>query len=52
MSLGNEFKKQTNIAKKQYQGLDNVHKFDKKEDAETINEVDKKPKLKKYCDNF
>ena len=38
---GSEFKKQTDIAKKQYQRLDKVYEFDKKED-------DKKLKLKKY----
>ena len=31
-SLASELKKQTDIAKKQCQGLNNVQKFDKKED--------------------
>ena len=39
--LGSELKKQIHIAKKQYQGLDKVYNFDKKE-------CDKKPILKKY----
>ena len=41
-SLGSQLKKQTDIAKKQYQGLHKVHEFDKKEDDETINKDDKK----------
>ena len=46
--LGSELKKQTYIARKQYQGLDKVYEFDKKGDDETINKDDKKPTLKKY----
>ena len=34
-------KKQTDIAKKQYQGLDKIYEFDKKENEETKN-TDKK----------
>ena len=41
--LGSKFKKQTDIAKKQYQGLDKVYEFDGK-----INYDDKKRTLKKY----
>ena len=40
--------KQTDIAKKQYQGLDKVYEFDKKEGDETINKDDRKTILKKY----
>ena len=47
-SLGSQLKKQTDIAKKQYQGLHKVHEFDKKENDETINKDDKKTTHKKY----
>ena len=43
-SLGNELKKQTDIAKKEYQGLDTIYECDKKEDDET----NRKPTIKKY----
>ena len=41
-ALGSELKKQSGIAKKQYQGLDKIHKFHKKES------VHKKLTIKKY----
>ena len=43
LPLGKELKAQTEIAKKQYQGLDKIYEFD-----ETINKNDKKTTLKKY----
>ena len=45
MPLGSELEKQTDITKKQYQGLDKVYKFDEKEDDETMN---KNQHLKKF----
>ena len=42
-------KKQTDVAKKQYQGLDNAYEFNKKEVDETINKNDDKTlTLKSY----
>ena len=41
-------KKQIDIPKKEYQGLDKAFKFDKKEGDETINKDDEKPILKMY----
>ena len=41
--LGSELKKQNDIAKTRYQGLNKVYQFDG-----TINKDDKKPRLKKY----
>ena len=46
--LGYQLKKQIDIAKTQYQGLDNAFKFNKKECDKTINEHEKKPILKRY----
>ena len=41
MPLGCDLKKQADIAKKQYLGLDKVFEIDKKEDDETINKEEK-----------
>ena len=41
-------KKETDIVKKQFQGLGMVYQFDKKEDDGAMNKVDTKPTLKKY----
>ena len=46
--LGNELKKQTDIAKRHNQGLDKIYEFDKKERDKTISKDYKKPTLKKY----
>ena len=46
--MGKQLKKQTDITKKEYQGLNQAFKFDKKEGDETINKDDKKPILKMY----
>ena len=48
LPLGSELKKQSNIEKKQYQGLGKVYEFNKTESDETINKDDKEPALKKY----
>ena len=39
--LHSELKKQTDVARKQYQRLDKVYKFDKNEKDETINKEEK-----------
>ena len=41
-------KKQTDIAKKQYQILGKAFDFDKKDGDKTINKDERKPTLKKY----
>ena len=47
LPLGSELKKQTDIAKKQYQGSQKVYEFYKKGNDKTISKDDKKPTLKK-----
>ena len=42
MPLASKLKKGTDIAKRQYQGLDKVYEFDEKKGDETIDKDDKK----------